>query len=503
MTSNPPRTAGILLHPTCLPGPHGVGDLGAGARRFVEWLGEAGVALWQILPLVPPGPGESPYGTTSALAGNPWLVSLADLVDDGLLAASDLEGPPAFPLDWVDPAAMKAYKGPLLDKAADALLDGANGELAAAFAGFREEQPWVDDTALFLAIRAAHGERPWWEWPEGLRDRAKAALTKAKKDLGREIDRAAALQFLFDHQWRALRRLCEKHGVIIVGDLPIYVDRDSADVWANRDQFRLHPDGSPIAVAGVPPDFFSETGQLWGNPLYDWERMARDGHGWWVQRLQRARELTDVVRLDHFRGFSAFWEVPAGASDARGGKWVDGPGTALFADLSAALGHVPLIAEDLGVIDDGVIALREALGLPGMRILQFAFGEEADHPFLPHNYVAHCVCYTGTHDNDTTLGWWQSTSDRVRDHVRRYLATSGQDIVWDLIRAAFASVASMAVVPLQDVLRLDGRTRMNTPGTVENNWRWRVRIQAFNSPLAHRVRELVALYGRLPAADGG
>lgn len=501
-TPNPPRTAGILLHPTSLPGPHGVGDLGAGARRFVEWLGEAGVALWQILPLVPPGPGESPYGTTAALAGNPWLVSLTDLARDGLLAASDLEAPPAFPPDALEPEAMKAYKGPLLDRAADALLDGANPALAAGLARFRAAQPWIEDAALFLAIRGREEERPWWEWPAALRDRDAAALEAARGQLAREIDRVAARQFLFDHQWQALRALARRHGVVIIGDVPIYVDRDSADVWANREQFRLHPDGRPVAVAGVPPDFFSATGQLWGNPLYDWARMAKDGHAWWVRRFRRALELTDMVRLDHFRGFSAFWEVPAGAADARGGKWVEGPGEALFADVRAALGELALIAEDLGVIDDDVVALRDGLGLPGMRVLQFAFGEDADHPFLPHNYVSHCVCYTGTHDNDTTLGWWQTTSDVVRDHVRRYCATSGQDIVWDLIRAAFASVAGMAVVPLQDVLRLDGQTRMNTPGTAFGNWRWRVRIQAFNSPLAQRVRELVALYGRLPVRAG-
>ena len=491
------RAAGVLLHPTSLPGPHGVGDLGAGAHRFIDWLAEAAVSLWQILPLVPPGPGESPYATLAALAGNPWLVDLASLAADGLLTPADLAADD-FPPDHVDAVAMKAFKGPLLARAADALLDGANPELAKALAAFRTLHPWVDDTAAFIALKADHQGQPWWSWEPGLRDRDPAALAAAHARLAREIDREATLQFLFDHQWQSLREYARDRGVTIIGDVPIYVDRDSVDVWANRDQFRLDATGQPLAVAGVPPDFFSDLGQLWGNPLYDWERMAADGHAWWVRRLRRARELTDYVRLDHFRGFAAFWEVPADARDARSGRWVEGPGMALFDDLRAALGELPLIAEDLGVIDDAVIALRDGLGLPGMRVLQFAFGESPDHPFLPHNYEAHAVAYTATHDNNTTMGWWQETSSAIRDHVRRYLAVSGQDVVWDMIRATFASVAAMAVVPLQDVLCLDGRSRMNAPGTTDGNWGWRVRMQAFNAPLAARLRGISTLYGRAP-----
>lgn len=465
--------------------------------RFIDWLAEAGVSLWQILPLVPPGPGESPYATLAAFAGNPWLIDLGRLAAEGLLEAKDLVAPD-FPLDQIDSAAMKAFKGPRLARAADALVDGRNGELERAFTAFRAAHDWVEDAATFIALKAAHGGQPWWQWSAGLRDRDAAALAEARVRYAREIDREVALQFLFDRQWQALRSYAGERGIRIIGDVPIYVDRDSVDVWANREQFRLDATGSPQAVAGVPPDFFSELGQLWGNPLYDWERMRADGHSWWVRRLQRARELTDYVRLDHFRGFAAFWEVPAGAQDARSGRWIEGPGMALFDDLKNALGELPLIAEDLGVIDDAVVELRDGIGLPGMRVLQFAFGETPEHPFLPHNYVEDSVAYTATHDNNTTLGWWQETSGQVRDHVRRYLAVSGQDVVWDMIRAVFASVSSMAIVPLQDVLCLDGRSRMNSPGTSDGNWGWRVRVQAFNGSLAARLRGLSTLYGRIP-----
>jgi len=492
------RAAGILLHPTSLPGPHGIGDLGAGARRFIDWLADAGVSLWQILPLVPPGPGESPYATLAAFAGNPWLIDLHTLAADGLLDPAELKAPD-FPLDQVDPVAMKAFKGPRLARAADALVDGANAELKRELEAFRASHDWVEEAATFIALKAAHNGSAWWAWPVGLRDRDPDALTEAQAKLAREIDREVALQFLFDHQWKALRAYAAERHVRTIGDIPIYVDRDSADVWANREQFRLDETGAPLAVAGVPPDFFSDSGQLWGNPLYDWDHMATDGHAWWSRRLKRARELTDYVRLDHFRGFAAFWEVPAGATDARSGRWVEGPGRALFDDLEKALGELPIIAEDLGVIDAPVEALRDEIGLPGMRVLQFAFGETPDHAFLPHNYVEHAVAYTATHDNDTTLGWWQDTSVQVRDHVRRYLAVSGQDIVWDMIRAVLSSVASMAIVPLQDVLCLDGRSRMNRPGTSSGNWGWRVRAQAFNGPLASRMRGLCTLYGRTPS----
>ncbi len=447
------RAAGILLHPTSLPSPHGIGDLGEGAFRFIDWLAEAGLTRWQFLPLVPAGPGNSPYATPAALANHPLVVDLRGLVADGLLDAEAIQRPPDFSPDFADFARVLAFKRPLLEAAADALVSGRVPHLQTEFETFRHEARWADDAAAFLAIRESHGGAPWWTWPAALRDREPSALAAATAELAVPIARHVAAFFFFARQWQAVRAHAALRGVRLIGDVPIYVDRDSVDVWSHRDLFQLTPEGAPIAVAGVPPDFFSTLGQRWGNPLYDWGRLAADGHRWWIERMRRALADADIVRLDHFRGFAAYWEVPADAPDARTGRWVEGPGRRLFDDLAAALGTpLPLIAEDLGVIDDAVVALRDATGLPGMRVLQFAFGGDADHPFLPHNYVVNSVVYTATHDNDTTMGWWQATDDRSRDHVRRYLGVHGHDVVWDLIRAAFASVAGLAIVPLQDVL---------------------------------------------------
>jgi 4-alpha-glucanotransferase len=497
MTNRLPRAAGILLHPTSLPGPSGIGDLGQGAYRFVDWLADSGISLWQLLPLVPPGAGNSPYSSYSALSGNPWLVDLRGLVADGLLEEHDLASG-GFSPDAVDYMAAGDFKVARLDKAADRLRAGANPDLVDPFASFRQEATWAEEAALFAALHQVEHQRPWWQWPEELRDRHPRALAAARDELRAEIDREVALQFLFDRQWRALRAHCRRRGVRLLGDIPIYVDRDSVDVWAHREQFRVDARGDPEVVAGVPPDYFSETGQLWGNPIYDWERMAADGWTWWRQRLQRAFAQTDLVRLDHFRGFAAYWEVPADALDARSGRWVPGPGAGFFAALREAFGELPLVAEDLGEIDQPVHDLREEVGLPGMKVLQFAFGAQADHPFLPHTYPCHCVAYTGTHDNNTTLGWWQSADERIRDHVRRYLSTDGHDIVWDLIRLCFSSVADTAVVPLQDVLVLDHRSRMNQPGKGPGNWSWRVRAEAFNDEVGTRLRTLCERYSRTP-----
>lgn len=491
------RAAGILLHPTSLPSTHGVGDLGEGARRFVDWLADAGMSRWQVLPLVPAGPGNSPYATPAALAGHPLLVDLHGLADAGLLAQAALKAPP-FPVDWCDFPAVTAFKEERLAAAAIALHEGRNPAWKVDFETFVHGQRWAREAAVFLAIRESYQGQPWWSWEPGLRDRDPSALKQAEAHHAQAIDRHLARFFFFERQWAALRAHAHDKGVKLIGDVPIYVDRDSVDVWSNRSQFRLDAHGEPEFIAGVPPDFFSKKGQRWGNPLYAWDKMAADGHAWWVERLRRALTQVDVVRLDHFRGFSAFWEIPAADDDATRGKWAQGPGRALFDDLAKALGDLPLIAEDLGDIDDAVHELRDGLALPGMCILQFAFGEGADHPFLPHNLKARSVIYTGTHDNDTTLGWWQTTSDAVRDHARRYLAVSGNDIVWDMMREAFSSVADLAVVPLQDVLCLDGGSRMNTPAVADGNWRWRVRMAAFNQSLATRLREVVTVYGRAP-----
>ena len=489
-----PRSAGVLLHPTSLPGPYGIGDLGAPARAFVDWLAVSGMRLWQILPLVPTGHNGSPYSSWSAFAGNPDLVALDELVALGLLAPSDLP-PPAPASGPIDYAAARALRRPALAKAVQALLRGG-GTLAAELSTWKEHVPWVAETALFASLKEREEGKPWWEWPATLRDRKPAALAAAARELRTELDNAVAMQFLFARQWQALRAYAASKGVTFIGDVPIYVDGDSADVWAGRELFELGRNGRPERVSGVPPDAFSATGQRWGNPLYRWDKMANDGFAWWQTRLRRSLELTDWVRIDHFRGLSAYWAVPADAPDARSGAWVTGPGLALFDALHNALGSLPVIAEDLGVIDDNVRALLAAADLPGMKVLQFAFGETAINPYLPHNHTPQSVVYTGTHDNDTTRGWWHSQPEHVRHHVRVYLSTPGDDIAWDFIRAALASVARFAIIPMQDVLSLDRHARMNTPSVSAGNWRWRLAPGDLKPEVARRLRHLVELFGR-------
>ena len=480
------------MHPSSLPGSHGIGDLGAASRDFVDWLARAGASVWQVLPLVPVGAGDSPYSSAAALAGNPWLIDLQALVLDGLLEA--VPPPPRFPVDRIDVAAMTAYKLPLIASAAARLVAGH--PLYSALQAFIAAQGWVKDVALYFALKQASGNKPWWEWPAALRDRDPAALSEARAEHAAAYHRVLCEQFLFERQWQALRGYARQRGVSLYGDVPIYVDWDSADVWVHRAQFQLDAEGAPLEVAGVPPDYFSATGQLWGNPLYEWAAMAKDHHAWWVARLQRVLSQVDIVRIDHFRAFAAYWAVPRGSLDARPGKWRQGPGEALFDDLKKALGELPIVAEDLGVIDDAVRALVRGVGLPGMKVLQFAFGEDAKNPFLPHNYAPDCVAYTGTHDNDTTRGWWQSSDEQTRDHVRRYLGVDGHDVVWDLMRAALASVANTVIVPLQDILELGAAARMNVPAAPTGNWLWRVHADAFLDDRSHRFRTLVSLYGR-------
>ncbi len=478
------RAAGVLLHPTSLPGPHGVGSLGDEAERFLDWLERAGVGIWQILPLVPPGAGDSPYSSGSAFAGSPWLLDLPRLAADGWLDDADLAGGPRAG-DRVDFTAMKAFKGPLLRKAAERLVEEDPGRLDA----FRAANPWVEDAALFYAARRQQKGLPWWEWPAALRDRE---VLDGLPGVEAEI----ALQCLFDEQWGRIHEAARERGVEVLGDLPIYVDWDSADVWAHRELFDLDETWRPTEVSGVPPDAFSDTGQLWGNPLYRWDVLASRGYDWWVERLRRVLSVSDRVRIDHFRAFAAYWAVPAGADDARGGRWVEGPGVAVFDAFRAALGELPILAEDLGIIDQPVRDLLEATGLPGMRVLQFAFGGEAEDLHLPHNHPPNAVAYTGTHDNDTTLGWWLSATPHVRDHVRRYFGIDGHDLVWDLVRACLASVAHTAVVPMQDVLALGAEGRMNRPATAGGNWGWRLLAHQLRDDHATRLRGLIELYGR-------
>ncbi|HEX5503681.1 MAG TPA: 4-alpha-glucanotransferase [Thermomicrobiales bacterium] len=486
------RASGVLLHPTSLPGPYGVGELGPAAVAFLDFLAAAGQRLWQVLPLGPTAEGDSPYTSPSAFAGNPLLVSVARLRDDGLLDRADLADAPAFPTKVVAYEAVRPYKEGLLRRA------HARFRPDAAFRAFAaREGAWLDDYALFAALRARHGGAHWWDWEPPLARRKPAALARARRALADELGFQRFVQYRFCADYAALRRAARARGIRLIGDLPIFVARDSADVWAHPDLFLLDADGAPTAVAGVPPDYYSATGQLWGNPLYRWDAMARDGYAWWTARLRAALALYDLVRLDHFRGFEAYWAVPAGAETAANGRWVAGPRDDFFDAARAALGGLPFIAEDLGLITPEVHALRERVGLPGMKVLQFAFSDP-DSPYLPHTFTPDCVVYTGTHDNDTTRGWWAAADDAERAFARRYLGRDGADIAWDLIRLAFGSVAALAVVPLQDVLDLGSAARMNTPGVPTGNWAWRCPPGALTPALAARLRDLATVYGRAP-----
>jgi 4-alpha-glucanotransferase len=502
------RRSGILLHPTSLPGPHGVGDLGPEAHRFVGWLAAAGQRVWQVLPLGPTGFGDSPYQALSSRAGNPLLVSLEALRDEGWLDEGDLASPPAGPAGRADFDAAGPWRRERLARAAARFAARAPAGPRAELEAFRaREAGWLDDWALFAVLKAAHGGAPWTAWPAPLARRSGPALREARERHAGAIAAEVFAQWAFARQWRALRDRARGHGIALLGDVPIYVAHDSAEVWTRPDLFRLDARGEPVAVAGVPPDYFSATGQRWGNPLYDWEAIAREGWRFWIERLGGALALVDRVRLDHFRGFEAYWEVPAASPTAEGGRWVPGPGADLFEALARALGPLPLVAENLGVITPEVEGLRRRFGLPGMAVLQFAFGNDPQAPtFQPHNYEHDLVAYTGTHDNDTAMGWWAGgAGDSVRsaDEVarekafaREYLGTDGREMSWTLIRALLASVADTAVVPAQDVLGLGSEARMNVPATLGGNWRWRLGPDQLGEPEAARLGRLVQLYGR-------
>ncbi len=500
-----PRCSGILLHPTCLPGPYGVGDLGEEAYRFVDWLAEAGQSYWQVLPLSPTGYGDSPYQGLSAFAGNPLLISPQKLVEMGLLTPSDVQRVPPFPADCVAFGPVMAYKMGLIDRAVACFRERGLADLRAAFDRFcREEASWLDDWALFAALKEAHDLKPWYEWEWEVASRQPEALEHWRTVLADKIERHKCRQWLFFEQWLALKRYANSRGVRIIGDIPIFVARDSADVWANPHLFDCDDRLQPTVVSGVPPDYFSKTGQLWGHPLYRWEVLAAEGYAWWIARFRMAFRQADVVRVDHFRGFYNYWEVPAGEETAVRGRWVSGPGAAFLEAVTRALGDVAIIAEDLGDFDEesraGLDALMERFGYPGMKVLQFAFSGGPENAFLPHNYRPECVVYTGTHDNDTTLGWYQVTSTPAeRDYVRRYLGRDGSDIAWDLIRLGWASVAQTAITTVQDLLSLGHEHRMNTPGTSgPPNWRWRLLPDALSLEVQVRLYELTAIYGRLP-----
>ncbi|HYJ79031.1 MAG TPA: 4-alpha-glucanotransferase [Longimicrobiaceae bacterium] len=496
------RRAGILLHPTSLPGP-GVGDLGPEAYRFADWLAEAGQSLWQVLPLVATGEGGSPYNALSAFAGNPLLLSPRGLVDDGLLEEDETEAPAGLPDEGVDFQEVGRWKDRLLRRAHGAFRAGWAPGLRRAFAAYRRRQKgWLEDWALFRALRDEFGAAGWTEWSQGLAHRDPEAMGEAASHLREEVERHAFGQFLFDRQWGTLRAYAAERGVRLVGDVPIFVAHDSADVWAHQELFELDRQGRPTAVSGVPPDYFSATGQRWGNPLYRWDVVERSGWRWWIERLRRTLELVDVARIDHFRGFEAYWEIPADEPTAIGGRWVPGPGAKLFAALQRELGPLPLIAEDLGIIAPQVDALREELGLPGMRVLQFAFGTpDPANPHLPANHPAASVAYTGTHDNDTAAGWFRALPPGERAAVRRLTGAEDGEMHWGMIEAVLRSPADTAIVPLQDVLGVGSEARMNTPGTTAGNWEWRLRAGELTPALAARLRGITRASGRLHGDD--
>lgn len=489
-----PRAYGLLLHPTSLPGPYGVGVLGEEALGFLRFLRRFGGRFWQVLPLGPTGYGDSPYQSFSAFAGNPYLIDLRPLEEAGYLRLAD----PGFPEGRVDYGLLYRWKWPMLRAAFRGFLEKASRPEREDFEAYRErEGAWLRDYALFMALKAHHGGLPWNAWPHPLRHREEAALRKAEGALREEVDFHAWTQWLFARQWGALKREAEALGVELIGDMPIFVAEDSAEVWAHPEWFHLDEEGRPTVVAGVPPDYFSETGQRWGNPLYRWEVLEQEGFSFWIERLRKALELFHLVRIDHFRGFEAYWEVPASSPTAVEGRWVKAPGEKLFARIEEVFGRVPILAEDLGVITPEVEALRDRFGLPGMKVLQFAFDGGRENPFLPHNYPPHgrVVVYTGTHDNDTTLGWYRTATPHERAFLAQYLAEWGlgfekeEEVPWALMALGMKSVARLAVFPVQDVLALGSEARMNYPGRPSGNWAWRLTPGALTE--AHGARLLV------------
>lgn len=503
------RACGVLLHPTSLPGPYGIGDLGDAAFRFIDFLHHAGQTYWQVLPLGHTGFGDSPYQLFSAFAGNPLLISLDQLAAEGWLHRHELDhGTEADP-DQVDFGAVIPAKLRLLETAARRFRAGMDSHHRDAYHQFwLQHNWWLDDYALFVALKSHHDGANWNRWPQGLVRREPAALDRWRKDLHEEIESIKIWQYFFTRQWTRVRRHANEFGVRIVGDIPIYVAHDSVDVWANQHIFQLDETGSPAVMSGVPPDYFSKTGQLWGNPIYRWDREREGGYSWWTARFRETFRQVDIVRLDHFRGFEAYWQVPAGSDTAIRGEWVEGPGAAFFDHLRTVFGHdLPIIAENLGVITEPVENLRRRFNLPGMAILQFAFRYDADCVDLPHNYTRDTVAYTGTHDNDTTVGWWNSTGQsdstrteeavaREKAYARKYLDTDGTQIHWDFIRTLMASVADTVIVPAQDLLGLGGEARMNLPGRPSGNWQWRLREGALTDEIGGRLLELAKLYGR-------
>lgn len=496
-----PRSSGILLHPTSFPSRFGIGDLGLEAYQFVDFLAQSAQQLWQVLPVGPTGYGNSPYASYSAMAGNPLMISPDRLRDQGLLAEEDFSNLPAFPMEKVDFERVVQTKIPLLKKAYENFKSMATPVHQKEFEGFCESKAyWLDDYALFMAIKDTQNGASWHTWEPEIARRHPEALNKWRQRLNEEIFYYKYIQFEFFSQWSQLKKYANMRGIQIIGDIPIYVAHDSSDVWSHPEIFCLDQETGKVALmAGVPPDYFSSTGQLWGNPVYNWEKLQDLNFNWWVQRFQAMLDYIDIIRIDHFRGFQAYWAVKEGENTAVNGEWIEAPGEALFQVLNKNLGNLPVLAEDLGVITPEVEALRDQFEFPGMKILQFAFGSGRDNPFLPFNYPHNCVVYTGTHDNDTTVGWFNQLSDHEKDDVLRYLGcTSPEGIHWDLIRLALSSIGNQAIIPLQDVLGLGTEARMNFPSKPEGNWDWRYQPDALTMEMRDYFRTITETYGRAP-----
>jgi 4-alpha-glucanotransferase len=503
-----PRVAGVCLHLASLPGRYGIGEIGRNAKDFIDRMRDMELSVWQFLPTGPTAYGDSPYQPLSTFAGNELLIDIAELVKQGLLTETEVAGLTALPHDFTDYGALIPVKTHLLRLAAMRLADSADPGMEAALGAFVAEHDgrWLHDYALFRVLKTQYDEKPWTDWPSEFAGRDKDAIAEFEAAQAERITTVKIIQFLFHRQWRALRDYAGGRGIRLFGDMPIYIALDSADAWANRNMLRLDANGRPGHVAGVPPDYFSEDGQLWGNPLYDWDRHRETGFRWWIDRLRASTELADLVRIDHFRGFEAYWSVPAGAETAKTGSWEPGPGDAIFDALRDALGDLPVVAENLGVITPEVEALRERQSLPGMRVLQF---DVTDPDFVLSDVAADSICYTGTHDNDTTVGWFRGSPDDIRtaDEIRsaqeaalRVTGGTPGTIHADMIRAAFSTRAEIAIAPMQDLLGLGSEARINTPGTSGNNWRWRVRDTQITDRLCDNIAEMVKAAGRAATA---
>ena len=498
------RSAGILLHPTSLPGEYGIGTIGKNAYNFVDFLVECGQTLWQVFPLGPTGYGDSPYQSFSTFAGNPLLIDLDLLKEDGLLSQHNLDSIPHFDKNNIDFGHLIQVKYELLSLAFQNYKTSGKNFTIECGNFCAENKSWLDDYSLFMAVKEYHGGKLWTEWEDDIAFRKRGAVEKWKEKLEYRVDYQKFLQFTFFKQWKALKDYTNEKGIKIIGDIPIFIAYDSSDLWANKKYFSVTKKGKLETVAGVPPDYFSETGQLWGNPLYNWIEMEKDNFSWWVERIKKTLELVDIIRIDHFRGLDAYWEIPGNAETAQIGKWIKAPGKKLFEVIKKELGELPIIAEDLGVITKSVEELRDHFGFPGMKILQFAFGESGDNKFLPHNYVNNCVVFTGSHDNDTTKGFFENEKKNhtgIYQWAQRYLNYHGKDITYELIRTAYASVADIVIIPMQDILELGSDARMNFPGKLGGNWTWRFDWKQVNSNIPLTYKGMTEIYDRPPKKE--